>query len=69
MLPGLQGPAWSSRLNRVTRDLGADDIIEEKPVNERPSWDPLGGLLGCLGAILGAPGVALERRKLEKAIT
>ena len=33
------------------------------------SWDPLGGLLGRLGAILGASWAVLERREAEEART
>ena len=35
----------------------------------RPSWGSLGGLLGHLGAVLGASWPFLERREAEKART
>ena len=34
MMPGHLGPRWSSCLNRVTRDLDTDMIIEDRPIEE-----------------------------------
>ena len=34
MLPGRDGPSWSSCTRRLTRDLDTDMIIEDRPVSE-----------------------------------
>ena len=34
MLPGKDGPTWSSCTRRVTRDLDTNMIIEDRPVSE-----------------------------------
>eukprot|EP00959_Pyramimonas_sp_CCMP1952_P415968 8715169-Pyramimonas_sp.AAC.2 len=49
------GPSWR-RLGPSLRFLG-------------PFWDPLGGLLGRLRAILGASWRVLERREGEESRT
>ena len=34
MLPGAQGPKWSSCVRRVTEDIDTGKIVENRPVNE-----------------------------------
>eukprot|EP00959_Pyramimonas_sp_CCMP1952_P002832 58554-Pyramimonas_sp.AAC.1 len=51
---------------RVPR-LGA--LLEPSWGPLRLSWRPLGGLLGHLGAVLGASWPVLERREADKART
>ena len=34
MLPGAQGPKWSSCVRRITEDLDAGKIVEDRPVSE-----------------------------------
>ena len=33
MLPGTQGPVWSSCINRVTVDLDTNQVVEDRPAN------------------------------------
>ena len=34
MMPGAQGPLWSSCVNRVTVDLDTNQVVEKKDANE-----------------------------------
>ena len=34
MLPGANGPLWSSCARRITKDIDADQIIEDRPIGE-----------------------------------
>eukprot|EP00959_Pyramimonas_sp_CCMP1952_P441076 9233944-Pyramimonas_sp.AAC.1 len=34
MLPGPNGPQWSSCIRRITADIDTGKIIEDRPVNE-----------------------------------